>query len=290
MIKIKKFPHVPKGDRRGKRWNHLGEAKAMCDLIKENDVVYDCGANIFDHAIFFALNNPKSKIVAFEPVKEYFDMGVENIAHFNVKNIQAINAAVGEKPGEITISVDNQSSSLVHNNKDLKLEKIKLESIDHLVEIGLIPAPNLIKIDVEGFGSEVIRGAINTIKTLKPTIILEVHPQFVGEDAAFQKIEFLRKLGAKVVKQLKTGCEFVLVFDDNSEEISITRENIDFGKTYLEYLVSEIRNKYDISTSVHERRSLETEYKKIVKGRRISPKWWLIWSKIYVFFFKRSSK
>lgn len=75
MIEIEKIPFTPKGDRRNKKWDYFDDAKIMQSYIKDGDTIYDCGANVFDHAIFFAINNKKSKIIAFEPVKEYFDFG-----------------------------------------------------------------------------------------------------------------------------------------------------------------------------------------------------------------------
>ena len=56
------------------------------------------------------------------------------------------------------------------------------------------------KIDVEGFEMDVLKGAIKTIKTHHPKIILEVHTKALKE----QCIKFLSGFGYKVVHYDRT--------------------------------------------------------------------------------------
>ncbi|MGC9108327.1 MAG: FkbM family methyltransferase, partial [Infirmifilum sp.] len=59
----------------------------------------------------------------------------------------------------------------------LKLENrnVKFTRLDQLVKALKLPQVDIIKIDVEGHGLEVILGAIETIKKYRPIIFYEVH-------------------------------------------------------------------------------------------------------------------
>lgn len=275
MIKIKKIPYAPKGDYRLDKWNYLKDAKKMNSFIKNGDVIYDCGANIFDHSIFFALNNPDSMVVAFEPVKEYYDLGLKNIDNFKIRNIVPINVALGEKSTKMKIFVDNESSSFLNTKLGLKTELACVKSIDYYVEKKLIPAPQVIKIDVEGYALQLIKGARKTIEKYKPTIIIEVHPMFVGVSESKQKIKELQKLGLNVVAKLSMGREFVLQYKDPI---------IDIDETFALQLVEELRQRYDSSKLKSDRAILLSEYKDIRKKYWIPFTKRMLWSNLFIFF------
>jgi len=67
-------------------------------------------------------------------------------------------------------------------------------SLDDLVEELKLPRVDIIKIDVEGAGLSVIKGALKTISKDKPIIFFEVHDELEG-----QALEVLRALGYDLV-------------------------------------------------------------------------------------------
>lgn len=275
MIKIKKFPFAPKGDGRLDNWAYLAEAEKMNKYIRNGDVVYDCGANIFDHTVFFAINNPNSKIVAFEPIKEYFEMGLENAKYFNVNNVIPMNVALGERSMDMNISVSNEGSSLVFDHKNAAVESIKVESIDYLVENGIIPSPNVIKIDVEGFALPLIMGAKKTIEKYKPIVIVEIHPQFVGDDASMQKLQYLQMLGLNIEKRIALWHEYVL--SSSKSNFSITTE-------LTLHKVQKLRDAFEKSVNKNDRKEIIETYKKLSNNVRIPILRRMIWSRLYVIF------
>lgn len=52
--------------------------------------------------------------------------------------------------------------------------KVQCETIDNLIEAGM-PKPDLLKIDVEGTGGEVLQGAAKTLVDHHPAIYMEIH-------------------------------------------------------------------------------------------------------------------
>ena len=61
------------------------------------------------------------------------------------------------------------------NNRGRSFHKIDFVTLDYCVEEFKLPAPELIKIDVEGYQAKAIKGALGTIREHKPIIILELH-------------------------------------------------------------------------------------------------------------------
>jgi len=53
--------------------------------------------------------------------------------------------------------------------------RVKATTLDNVVEELYLPCVDVIKIDVEGMGAEVLKGAIKTITRCRPVIFFEVH-------------------------------------------------------------------------------------------------------------------
>jgi len=83
-------------------------------------------------------------------------------------------------------------------------QEIPCTTIDMLVQKLRLPCIDVIKIDVEGAGAEVMKGATKTIIKCKPVIFFEVHNK--AERLAVQKT---RKYGYRVIKQY--GEMFILI-------------------------------------------------------------------------------
>ena len=149
-----------------KEWN----GGAISTFIKER-VVFDIGANIGNHTLYF-LNECDAKYVyCFEPASDTFDMLKKNIGINHLDNrVKLINAGVGASSGFGGVK------SVKGNTGFTKIEpsengSIKILAIDEMD----IPEPiGLVKIDVEGFEVEVLRGMMETIKKFHPYIMIEI--------------------------------------------------------------------------------------------------------------------
>ena len=140
-----------------------------CDNTK---IVYDIGANIGNHTVFFATATPQSQIFSFEPIPENFAMLMRNIADNGLEDrVRAFQIAVGEEPGivymNITQDANYGSASIVSDGNDSGTYMVEMVPIDNLD----LPAPDFIKIDVEGFELSVLRGMKNTLKNLNNVIV-----------------------------------------------------------------------------------------------------------------------
>jgi hypothetical protein len=84
-----------------------------------------------------------------------------------------INAAVGKENGELRFKTGISSSTgFVDSEGDVVVKQISLDSYLKGIEISRV---DLIKIDVEGFAANVLRGGIESLLSYKPEILLECH-------------------------------------------------------------------------------------------------------------------
>ena len=145
------------------------------DMINfENRYVIDIGANIGDTALYFAKEN--AKVIAFEPVKHLYELGVENISlnpPYN-ENIKFINKAVGGKRGTLDI-VSNTTKTYINDNDNYQIEVITVNDVLNDYEF---PA-DILKMDCEGCEFEII---LNEDLTIFNDIIFEHHSKQVGKD------------------------------------------------------------------------------------------------------------
>jgi FkbM family methyltransferase len=72
--------------------------------IEDGWTVVDIGAGAGDFAISVALRAPKSRVLAFEPWRESFDLMQENLALNGVENVQAFAEAVAGRRGELLLT------------------------------------------------------------------------------------------------------------------------------------------------------------------------------------------
>jgi FkbM family methyltransferase len=129
---------------------------------EKGQLVLDVGANYGDSSIWWA-KKFGAKVIAFEPLNDVF-IELEKNIELNSVDVVAYNVAVGNG-GEIA---GKSKGGMFSAGSDLKVKTERLDnySFDRV---------DLLKIDVEGFEFEVLKGAENTINKFKPRIIIETH-------------------------------------------------------------------------------------------------------------------
>jgi FkbM family methyltransferase len=147
--------------------------------LKEGDTFYDIGANAgFFSVLAGHLVGAQGCVVAFEPLPENIESIQEQFSLNTLSQCVLIPKAVGS-------SVGTASLILAHNNsmgkiasaekpesgKDLKVE---ITTLDEFIKSH--PVPDLVKIDVEGFETEVLAGAGELLNSAgAPKLLIELH-------------------------------------------------------------------------------------------------------------------
>jgi len=150
------------------------ELDCLGQLIKPGDVVVDIGANIGTHTVFFGKAvSPGGSVVAFEPQRVIFEFLCANIALNGLINVKPIQKGVGDRIDSIHIPLLNPAVAQNFGGFGIqgheKGEIIDIVPMDQLQ----LERCNLLKIDVEGMESSVLRGAEKTIKKCRPLIFVE---------------------------------------------------------------------------------------------------------------------
>lgn len=147
------------------------------EAIHEGDVVLDVGAYIGTHTVFFAKQVGSSgKVFSFEPQPTSFRMLCTNLTLNAVHHVSCFQAGVSDSLGQIKLPpVDpyhkgNYGSLSLEGHFQGELgEGITVLTIDSLS----LKRCDLIKVDVEGMESKVIKGAQETIKRFRPILYVE---------------------------------------------------------------------------------------------------------------------
>ncbi len=152
------------------------ETKLLLRQLRSNDIVVDVGANIGYYTLLMA--QKVNKVVAIEPDKENFKILNKNIKVNNLKNVEVINAAVGNKQTKIKYyqSEENFGDGRVYRTI---IPRTSYSVTSYRLDDVLKNEPNisLIKIDTQGWEPAVIEGAKKIIEKDKPIIFLEYWPE-----------------------------------------------------------------------------------------------------------------
>jgi len=164
------------------------EMAFLLHFLRPEDNFFDIGANVGSYSLL-ACGVCGARGVAIEPAKATFELLAMNIALNKLQDkVIIINSAAGASNGLLTFtSSEDTTNHVVAHNEHTDREKVTVSAItiDSLAQSN---SPALIKIDVEGYETEVLRGMTQTLERpgLK-AIIIELNGsgeryEFIEED------------------------------------------------------------------------------------------------------------
>jgi len=172
----------------------------LYSLCKPGYYVLDIGANIGDVLLHIAQKiGPSGKVWAFEPDPENYSNCLSNVGLNKFKNIQLVNIGMGNSDTESYLdSPYSQNSGMKRVSTDGV--RIRLETLDGYLRNNNIPKVDIIKIDVEGFEFNVLKGGIGTIRDFRPTLFIELDDKYLNTygSSAEEVIDFLRKFNYSI--------------------------------------------------------------------------------------------
>lgn len=158
--------------------------------VREGDTVIDIGGHIGTHTM--ALSRYvgfTGKVHVFEPQAKLFTELLVNASLNGCENVYPHRVALGSSEGIAYIDhpcATNEGMAQISS----KGEKVKVKTLDSFD----ISNVSLIKIDIEGYEIEALKGAMITLQRNQPVMIVEV---FRGPEQA-EKLNFIRTLGYEV--------------------------------------------------------------------------------------------
>ena len=200
---------ILQGRLRGKKWikgsgvngywlgsYEIAQQRAFEQTVLDGDIVFDIGANVGLYSLLASeLVGPRGRVFAFEPLPRNFDYLVRHSALNGCHNIVPIQRAVSRKGGSARFK-DTAGSAEGHLVRiSSEGTEVSVVSLDELLERNEIPAPTVLKIDVEGEEFNVLRGAAKLLRAHAPIIFLSTHERDGGKS-----LEYLASLGYTIKK------------------------------------------------------------------------------------------
>jgi FkbM family methyltransferase len=154
--------------------------------FKENQIFVDVGANVGVHSVRAA--SWDMKVYAFEPNPLNLALLKRNV-EINGLPMNILPYALGAKTEKVHLS-PNAALSRIIEKDGMDVEMRTLDSFE-------LPGVDLLKVDVEGYELEVLKGAKNTLEKFRPVIMIEMH-YWVGAESEAELFQILLGLGYKL--------------------------------------------------------------------------------------------
>ena len=178
--------------------NGIREPRAtryLQSILKPYMRVIDVGANIGYYALMEA--RKVDEVVAFEPVPANFETLEMNADLNNYSNIHLLNKAVGDREGTIGFTLSKASNwhRVSTSEGDIDVSMITLDSV-------MLDEIDFLRMDVEGYELNVLKGAEGILKDSKPGMFIEVHNQILNDYGYTAKefYEFLAQYDYSIAK------------------------------------------------------------------------------------------
>lgn len=200
------------------QWHKLSLALRYCKNFR---VAVDVGAHI--GLMSWHLIKLFGRVYAFEPIEEHRRCFVRNTSDlpedvtmlpmlgYRVRpdgktlnlpadlsapgcDVALMPCALGAKPGLVSLTTRPSSSGDTYVSGPGDIDMRTLDSFE-------LPAMDFLKIDVEGFEAEVIKGAASTLARCKPVVLVEQKTKNLKQNFGIDglpAVELLRELGARV--------------------------------------------------------------------------------------------
>ncbi len=150
-----------------------GEVALFRQLVRPGDTVVEAGANIGALTLPLArLVGTAGQVLAFEPQRGIHSLLVTNLTLNGLEFVRAERVALGTEAGEIMVPLLSLKESANFGGVSVGGEAGEPCPVRTLDSYRL-SALSLIKADVEGAEGQVIAGALDTIRRLRPVLYVE---------------------------------------------------------------------------------------------------------------------
>lgn len=145
----------------------------LLHFLRKEDLFVDIGANVGSYTIL-AGAHVEANTISFEPVPATYQWLLDNVIINKMQSrVTTINAAVGANPGTVRFTSMLDTVNHVATMEEKSFIEVPIDSLGNFLED---QSPRLMKIDVEGFETEVIHGAEMILRNQElKAIIIELN-------------------------------------------------------------------------------------------------------------------
>ena len=199
----------------------LFELTAFVKQLSHAKTLIDVGSNKGQFSLIIRKFFPNIIIHSFEPQVEILNLQKKILG---INNINYYNFALGNEERELELYITKRKDSssvlrpILSKNKNYIInekKKISVKKLDELLDFKSIEKPSIIKLDVQGYELEVLKGSENTLDYID-YVIAEISSTEIYENQT-QADELIRFLGSKSF-EIKDRCNLGRVEDKLFQE------------------------------------------------------------------------
>jgi len=202
----------------------IGTLNVLKHCLNKGDIFIDVGASIGLMSFYGStLVGLDGKIVAFEPVSKSYSDLTDSIKVNRSENIIALKLGLGSKKESLPIYTSRACPSLVSYEKDEPNEVVEIETLDTVLTDLKITEVKMIKIDVEGFELEVLKGASHLLTQANaPIICIEYIKKMKKiEENGEGPLNFIKKINKYRFFQLKKTSNTISQLYEIKDEMNL---------------------------------------------------------------------
>jgi len=194
-------------------------------IVQPDWVCMDIGANLGAHTLSLACLASDGRVMAFEPDPVNYALLARNITHLPLPKalIEPLQIALGDRSGVATVGgadelagcsfvsqgtmdaamTEERLRAVVDPNAiadtvlHMRLAQVTAMRLDDWVKDRPLPRLDLIKMDVEGAEADVLRGADETLRRLRPILLVEYNPAAAAAYFGHEPDALYRELAAR---------------------------------------------------------------------------------------------
>lgn len=147
--------------------------------MRQKDII-DAGGHVDDSAIIFEREFTDKKVYTFEPTQENYEKMLQTIKLNSSSRIVPIKKGLGATNSTMQMSISDFNygigSSIALDRGFGKTQAVEVVKLDDFVRENKIEV-GFIKVDIEGFEMEFLKGAKETIMQQKPAMLISIYHQ-----------------------------------------------------------------------------------------------------------------
>ncbi len=157
----------------------IGIQQVFTELLRPGDVVFDVGTNCgFLTIIASRLVGPGGKVIGFEPGPEAMAAARHNVKSNKITNVELFEVALGDQDGEAQFYTSRESGwgRLQSSGPATEMQgeiAVHVQRLDSIA--ATLSKPQVIKVDIEGGETAMLRGGSRTISEMQPLLLIELH-------------------------------------------------------------------------------------------------------------------
>ncbi len=210
---------------------------AFCE---PGNVVIDVGANIGITAVLAGAMVKGGRVIAVEPVTETFSFLVRNVRASGLSNVECIRAAAAASDaGELALVTRPSANVAAFVGSTDTMERYAGYSeviapamtLDAIVAEHGVESVDFVKIDVEGYELEVLKGAEDLLRRFEPVVFLEVNHYCLNVFRRVSIVDFVDEVLSKFETVFAIDASFeVMDLTDRATHHVFFHENVVRGR------------------------------------------------------------